>query len=242
MSLPAIYADEMRDQSDYFAAWPPNAQFQIGDVGRLTGALFDKYEHLSEVIGAPETAKATFDFAVNADRELLAGANAAADARVADGKALLQLSFTAEAALSFSAPDCVITTVSDLRALGKRIATLGSKWNDSDFIVYQLVTAPRATILVSQKAGAEMKLEVAGNAPLNPQLMVSLDASASIKKSAGMSTKIVGEGPLTPLFRLARMRRRVPLVGKKTIQVYRGQRQTEPQSIELESGDFLDLF
>jgi hypothetical protein len=103
-----------------------------------------------------------------------------------------------------------------------------------------VVIVPKATILVAQNAGAEIKFEVGAKTPINPQLMVNLDATSSVKMSKGVSTKIIGEGPMTPLFRLAFLKSR--LLDDPEIKVYRGRGEAAPKTVEISKEHYLEIY
>src|SRR5437667_9267783 len=128
MSIDKTYAAQIRDETGKFAAWFPNAAIAIGDYGTVKGPLFEKLARLDDVRGTPALGKATFDFSINADRAINADATVAADAGVTSGNALLEVKFNKQAAVSFSAPDAVITQVCDLLALGRRLIDLEERW------------------------------------------------------------------------------------------------------------------
>jgi hypothetical protein len=242
MSIDVTYATQIRNETGKFAAWFPNAHIRIGDYGTVSGPLFQRLSHLDDVASSYGPAKAAFDFNINADRSINVDAKAAADAGVTKGNVLLEVSFHSEAAVSFSAPDATISTVDDLVALGQRLVGLGGdKWKRRDYyIVCEVVTAPRATILIAQKAGAEMKFEVTANTPINPTVMANLDSNSSLRVHKGVNTKIVGEGPLTPLFRLAHLKSH--LFKEPEIRIYRGAGEAAPEKIYIDEIHYLEIY
>jgi hypothetical protein len=240
MAVDEMYAEQIRSQTGKFAAWLPNAEVAIGDYGTVKGPLFEKLARLDDVQGTPAPGKATYDFDIHADRQINVDANATADAGVTSGNALLEVKFHREAAVSFSAPDGVITRVGDLLALGRRLIDLTEQWKRKYYVVIEVVTVPKATILVSQNAGAEMKFEVGAKTPISPQVMANLDVGTSLRMSKGVSTKIVGEGPLTPLFRLAYLKSR--LFDEPEIKVYRGPGESTPERLEITKDHFLEIY
>jgi hypothetical protein len=243
MPIDETYAEQIRDKTGMFAAWFPNAEIAIGDYGTVNGPLFEKLAHMDDVAAKPAPAKATYDFSIHADRAINADAKATADVGVESGNALLEVKFHTEAAVSFSAPDAVITRVGDLLALGQRLVAMdqSGQWQRKYFIVFEVITVPKATILVSQNSGAEMKWEVGANTPINPQVMANLDASSSLKVSKGVTTKIIGEGPLTPLFRLAYLKSH--LFDDPEIKVRRrGRARDDLEQIEISKEHYLELY
>ena len=206
-----LYASNIRMQVGLFAAWLPNAEIKIGHYGPLNGALFQPMNQLMGLYAQPGPAKATYDFTIAADRAINTQTKALADAGVTQGNVLLEVQFHKEAAVSFSAPDGIITRVADIRALGEKLAAMlkAGDWNRKHAIVVEVVTTPKGTIIVSETAGAEVKFEVAAKTPISPQVMADLDEASSLRVYKGVGAKVIGEGPLTPLFRLAFLQKRL---------------------------------
>ena len=206
-----LYASNIRAQVGLFAAWLPNAEIKIGHYGPLNGALFQPMNQLMGLYAQPGPAKATYDFTIAADRAINTQTKALADAGVTQGNVLLEVQFHKEAAVSFSAPDGIITRVADIRALGEKLAAMlkAGDWNRKHAIVVEVVTTPKGTIIASETAGAEVKFEVAAKTPISPQVMADLDEASSLRVYKGVGAKVIGEGPLTPLFRLAFLQKRL---------------------------------
>ncbi len=238
-----LYASNIRTQVGLFATWLPNAEIKIGHYGPVNGALFQPFSQLTGLCSQPGPAKATYDFTIAADRAINTQAKALADAGVTKGNVLLEVHFQKEAAVSFSAPDAVITRVTDIRALGKKLVGMMNlgEWDRKHAIVVEVVTAPKGTIIASEKAGAEVKFEVGANTPISPQIMADLDESTSLRSYKGVGARVIGEGPLTPLFRLAFLQKR--LFRDPTIS-FRGPAGEEIQQerIEIDNDETLEIY
>ena len=209
------YGAGIRRETSLFANWPPNAPREIGDYGRVNGALFEFFGHLDpeeiEALGKRESpSSASYDVMIKSSRSLISHLSAEARAKVGDGKALLEIKFSSEEGIVFAAPSIKITEITSLAALGRLLnrRRREGNWNMHHAVVVQVSAAESATILLSNEAGAGMEFEVAADAPVNAQL-AKLDAGVSLVYSHGVGIKIVGEGPLTPLFKLASLRRRI---------------------------------
>jgi hypothetical protein len=205
-----LYVSQMHDRVGFFATWPLNQEIKIGHYGPMKGKLFQPFAQLRGLVAQEAPGKATHDYTISADRLLNAQAKALADAGVTQGNALLEVHFHSEAAVTFSAPESVVTRVSDIKALGERLVEMlhGESWNRKHGIVVEVTTAPMATIIASEKAGAEVKFEVAANTPVSPQVMANLDEETQLRTYRGVGAKSIGKGPVTPLFRLAFLKRR----------------------------------
>ena len=137
--------------------------------------------------------------------------SAEAKAKVGKGKALLEIKFSSEEGIVFVAPSIKITEITSMAALGRILneRRLEGNWSMDLAVIVQVSAAESATILLSNQASAGMDFEVAADARVSAQLVAKLDAGASLVNSRGVGMKIVGEGPLTPLFKLAYLKRRI---------------------------------
>lgn len=216
MSIEQFYAANIRKETSFFATWAPNDTIAIGDFGAVNGAVFQRFGHLDDrEIARLDTdaagALADYDIMIGANRSFNADVKARADAGVADSKALLQVNFTSERGILFSAVGATSQQARDLTALGRVLKDRSDRnlWNMDHAVVVQVATVGRATVLLSNESGASLNLEVDANAPLNAQVMANLDAGTSVLSVRGVGMRIVGSGPMTPLFRLAYLRKRI---------------------------------
>ncbi len=192
-----LYVSQMHDRVGFFAAWPLNQEIKIGHYGPIKGKLFQPFSQLMGLVAPEAPGKATHDYTISADRLLNAQAKALADAGVPQGRALLEVHFHREAAVTFSAPESTITRVSNIKALGGRLVEMlnAGDWNRQHAIVVEVITAPLATIIASENAGAEVKFEVAADSPVSPQVMANLDEETQLKTYRGVGAKSIGKGP-----------------------------------------------
>ncbi|TMR90163.1 hypothetical protein [Nonomuraea basaltis] len=232
------YGFSIRRETSCFANWPPNALREIGDYGPVNGALFEFFGRLDreeiEALGRREgPSSADYDIMIKSSRSLYSHLSAEARANVSHGKALLEITFTSEEGIVFAAPSIKITEIASMATLGRILneRRLKGNWLMDHAVVVQVSAAESATILLSNQAGAGMEFEVAADAPVNTQLVAKLDAGVSLVSSRGVGIKIIGEGPLTPLFKLAYLQRRI--VGDSRI-AYR-------QALNLGTDDELDV-
>ena len=210
------YCSSIRRETSLFANWPPNAPRQIGDYGRINGALFEFFGRLDpaeiKALGKRESSSpAGFDIMINSTRSLNTHTSAEAKSKVADGKALLKIAFTSDEGVVFAAPSIKISEITSMKALGDTLheRLRQGNWEMDHSVVVQVSEAESATILLSNQAGAGIDFEVAADAPVNAQLVAKLNAGMSVIDSHGVGIKIIGEGPLTPLFKLAYLKWRI---------------------------------
>jgi len=243
MAIDQLYASRIRNEVGLFATWLPNARIEIGQYGPLRRALFQPQGQLKGFHANTSAAKANYDFTICAERVINPNAQALAEAGVSSGNVLLEVHFSSEAAVTFSAPDAVITRVDDIRALGEQLVEMqkAGTWRWDDGIVIEVVTAPRATIIASQERNAVVKFEVSAQAATRGGVMASLDESSSVRIMKGVGAKIIGQGPLTPLFRLAFLKSY--LFSDPTISL-RGPAETDnaPERVEISATEYLEIY
>jgi hypothetical protein len=211
------YCESIRRETSLFANWPPDAPRKIGDFGRVQGAMFQFMGSLDpeeiEALGSRESAsRSNYDIMIKSSRSMGAGVSAGAKvAKVAKGKAVLRIKFDSADGVVFAAPSVRITEIASLEVLGRTLKErmLEGNWDPAYAVVVQISVADRATVILSSQSGASMDFEVDANAPVNAELVAELNAGASQLSSQGVGINIVGHGPITPLFKLAFLQRRI---------------------------------
>lgn len=246
MAAKNTYAANMRNETGSFASWPPNEPRAIGDFGPVKDGLFQLFGQLSQheiaSLGTRDGPPARWDLTYKAKRELKSSAEARLQAGVTKGKALLEVSFNAEDAFMFTAPDVRVTQVVDLVTLGRLLnqRRLENDWNMDHAVVVELSTATTATIVLSEQSGANLKLEVDAGAPVTAEVLANLKAETAYIDSNGVGTRIIGAGPLTPLFKLAHLRRRI--IQPPEI-AYRDSQEAKPsQEVEVDDEHVLAVY
>jgi hypothetical protein len=215
MAAKNSYAVKMRELTHSFASWPPTEPRAIGDFGLVKDGVFQFYGRLSapEIasLGSRDGPPARWDLTYKATRGLNTDAKARAEAGVVEGKALLEVGFNTEDAFMFTAPDVRIKQVEDLITLGRLLnqRRLEGDWNMDHAVVVEVSTATTATIVLSEQNGANLKLEIDAKAPVTAEVVANLKADAAYLDSKGVGVRLIGEGPLTPLFKLAFLRKRL---------------------------------
>ncbi len=208
MPIDELYAAEVREQTGLFATWVPNAPLEIGHYGQVRGSLFLAMNQLEGLVTTTGPGTASYDFTIHATRKINTNAEALADAGVQTGKALLEVSFQREAGVTFSAVDTRVTRVQNIKALGEQLIGMGNNWDTDHAIVVEVITATRATIITSIQSGAEVKFAVEVGTPISANIMANLNAGTSLLMEKGVAAKVIGEGSLNPLFRLAFLKSR----------------------------------
>lgn len=209
------YARRMRRETKLHAAWPPDLALGLGAFGPMDKAIFEPIGELeADEMAALDTTASANDFAydiqINSERRLNADLKAVAEAGVANGKALLEIGFSSEQGFLFAAPRTRNRRFSNFASLGRLLTERLERgdWNLAHHIVVQVTTADRATVILSANKVGRVAFEVDGKAPVDADLVASLDGKAGLVTMSGVGMRFIGGGPVTPLFRLAQLRRR----------------------------------
>ena len=108
-------------------------------------------------------------------------------------KATLEVGFSKDEAVFFSAAAVRYNQISNLTTLGQSILDFynSKKWEKRHFIVTRLIEAERAVVLISGSSNSKISIEADANAPEIDLSNTSL--KLSITKSAKVSYKIIAE-------------------------------------------------
>lgn len=215
MSTAQNYCDAIRKKTRLFANWEPPNPIKIGDIGSLDGTVFERKDSLTDeeikALGSRTSKAVAYDQMIDCAREKKIGGKSSAEAGVAKGHALLEFNFKTETGVAFTTTNLTIQVADKIKELGDilKARRLRDEWDFDQYVVFQTNTAAKATIMLSEKSGSSIGFEIGAEAPVNAELVASLDASASLLTSSGVGMKWVGEGPIVPLFRLACLKRRI---------------------------------
>jgi hypothetical protein len=203
----------------YFAAWPPNESYQLGDIGVLDGNLFVRIKNLaSPDIGigfetrGPES-PAMIDLVSDAGVSLVfkgAGeANQLALPNIPQAEVGIGVEFSKEGAFILKAPSASTISVSDIEKLGRDIlgAYIEGRWNLRWVVVVRVVQASTATILVSRSSRSKLELLVSGDVNAGPIDLVNANLAFSVRAQSGDLFQSIGAKNVTPIFQVARIRK-----------------------------------
>jgi hypothetical protein len=244
MSIAQRYAARIRSETGYFAAWLPNSVVRLGDFGSLDGSVFQPLGNMGQVPEIRESPSTDISIVVGVTHRLSPEAGIDADTGVATGTALIDIDFNDEVGIVLNASDARLTRIVDLVALGNRLRSIqpSDDWKADSWFVHEVTTVGRATIFASQGRGAKIRLKVSANASGLAEALASVSGASSAVMERHIGVKIFGHGPLTPLFRLARLKRR--LFGDRVIS-FRGGDEMPMEPLErydLEDGDILETY
>jgi hypothetical protein len=218
MSVAGTYCQDLSRKLRLLATWPPGSPMTVGRVGRFLGdKVFD-----------PETSLGSYGILVNVEDDpagsavlsyTSAGVNEfkiAAGGKVpdlisgvVDAEARLTISFGRENGIVFRASGLRYRTMQDQPQMARKVAYLlkRGEWGRDWHIVTQVVEAESASILISQTSSAEMELALGASAAVGSIELLGAELKPRVVRQKEMSTIVVNEGGLVPLFKAKRVKR-----------------------------------
>jgi hypothetical protein len=211
MAMVDEYLSEMHKQTKMRATWPLETRLEIGDFGELKTGEFKVFGRLTGAeissLNVREGAKADWDITYKSHRNVYSHTEAQAKAKIAKGKALLEITFDSEESFMFTSPGTLAIQATDIRALGDMLKDrLGrDDWDLNHVVVVGLSKARSATVLLSDQQGANIQFELDATTPPSPDVVANLKSDNSLINYHGVGIRLIGSGPLTPLYRVAKL-------------------------------------
>jgi hypothetical protein len=211
------YTNELYRQFHYFATWLPGTPLELGTIGVLKNNEFTKVSNLkNENIDFEideDTTKSDLEHSSKGAVSIitkLAGTAPIAGSVLSDADAGFTVEFSQENAILFKANGTLSPSIRDQIKLGKEIIERfkQGKWNKDWVVITELVKADSATIIISSSSNG--KIELKAKADISATGLDIADASANFQCSFSkdLSTKIIAETGLTPLFKIGRVKSR----------------------------------
>lgn len=217
-SIAKIYTKEIKKQfKKLHANWEPGENIELGDFGVMIGGLFNKTIFVKK---GNLSKKFKIKFKVTkdpyVDHKYFAsqkGVSVKFNAKgsinpsgVINAKANVNVEFSKENSVFFSAAECKTISIEDKLALGEDIFKLHKqgKWKKKYVVVTDLVKSGKTVIAISSSSNSEFS--ISANSPTLEQINLA-DASAGLdivsKKNIGYS--VDGAKGLSLLFGLAKL-------------------------------------
>jgi hypothetical protein len=218
MSVAETYCQDLSRKLRLLATWPPGSPMTVGRIGRfLANKVFD-----------PETSLSSYGISVNVEDSPggsgvlsytsagVIGFGIAAGGKVpdltsglVDAEATVTISFGREHSIVFRASGLRYRTMQDQPKMARKVAYLlkRGEWGRDWHIVTQVVEADSASILISQTSSAEVELALGASANVNGIDLLGVDLKPRVVRQTEMSTIMVNEGGLVPLFKAKRVKR-----------------------------------
>jgi hypothetical protein len=214
-----IYSKGIKKKlKNYWAAWLPTTKFELGDIGILNGHYFQKVSSLASLEipfdttadGSPSPIELVSTSGVSI-KVKIAGETNEAFASVPKGSAGLKIDFGSEGAFVVQCPATFEPAISDPLKLQNKIIDLFEKgqWQADWVVIVRLVTAPSATILISNSTAAGLELSSTVEFSAGLADLGSAGLGLSLKSQTGDIFKMLGAQGVTPFFQVATLKRRL---------------------------------
>jgi hypothetical protein len=218
MSVHKMYTKDVYENLKYRPTWLPGTPVQLGTVGVIEDGIFRAVTDLSQ-LGIPfkvtlDSARDAIDFTSEKGVSITFKAAGEANARFralakADAGALIE--FSREGAVVLQLRDVSLNRISDQYALSRamlRSIAVGDEskqWQRDWVVITEVARAGRATIVISDSGNSRLKLKASGSTA--PTSLVDASAGLSVVAESQISTKVIAESGLTPLYRGLRVKR-----------------------------------
>jgi len=205
MDVADVYTQEIRRQSGkYHAAWVPEAQFELGSYGVLDGRRF-VYQGSIAHLGIPfktreGTAEAASQWSTAGSTKVIFSPQATIGGTKVSAK--LDIEFSSEKAMFFSAAGCQSSRIDDMTALEKAlIEKVNSKeWRKHWVVVTELIRSRATIVLVSGGRSAKATIEARADVPQIDLANASIELGVTSRQEIGYKATVFRE--ITPLMEL----------------------------------------
>ena len=222
------YTRELKRQFSYLATWLPGTPLDLGDIGILKRNIFTKISNLSDLNIQFDIEKDTTKSDIeHSSKGAVSIATKASGTVAPPGSALgnvdagITVEFSKENAILFKANGTLSNAIKDQIKLGKEILELFRKgeWDKDWVVVTELVEADSATILISSSSKGKIELNAKGEINASNLDIADANLGLELAYSKDVSTKIIAESSLTPLFKAKQVmgRSSSPTFSQKTI-------------------------
>lgn len=212
------YTRELKRQFGYLATWLPSTPLALGDIGVLRRNEFTKISNLSDFdidfeIEADET-KSDIEHSSKGAVSITtkaSGSVAPQGSVLGQVDAGITVEFSKENAILFKANGTTSPSIKDQIKLGEEIINLykAGKWDKDWAVITELVDADSATILISSSAKGKVELKAKGDVEAAKIDIADTELGFELSFSKDLSTKIVAEQSLTPLFKASKVKSRI---------------------------------
>jgi hypothetical protein len=216
-SVYKLYAKDVFENLKYRPTWLPGSPIELGAVGVIEEGIFRPITELKN-LDIPFAVKAdsdqdAIDFAskngVSVSFKAAGEANGKFQA-VAKADAGVLIEFSREGAVVLQLRNVSLNRVADQSALSREllrsmaVGDVSKQWQRDWVVITEVARAGRATIVISSSGHSKLELKASGSAA--PVSLVDASAALSVAAESEISTKVIAEAGLTPLYRGLRVR------------------------------------
>src|SRR5208337_1697436 len=194
------YAREMNERFGYLAAWLPNTQLRLGDVGAVRSHIFEQAATLSdlgipvEVRDDPNAIDLDYTSSDSVAIEMKASGEATSGATPAPGAGgNISITFKAADAVVFQASGCRVSRIANLPAVAEAVIALFEKgrWAADRIIVTEVIKAKAATFLISNSRDAHIDLSLQARGWGGLPSLADASAGVAVTRAVGIGTRII---------------------------------------------------
>jgi len=217
MKTSKMYTNELKKQFGYLATWLPGTPIALGDIGKMDDNVFTKISNLSDLGISFETQQddTPSDIEHNSQGAVsvsfkAAGSAAPPGSSLGEVDAGISVSFSKENAILFKANGTTSPSIKNQISLGQEILKRydAGDWDKSWVVVTEVVNANSATILISGSADSKIELKAKGSVEVVKIDIADADLGLETTTSKDLSTKILAEKSLTPLFKVSKVQKK----------------------------------
>lgn len=209
--LARIYTDTLKHHfENMYASWPPGRPVRLGDYGVLDWNLFNPLGNVGdlgiEFKTRMDDQKDDFEFRSKSGVELTFSARGSVTpAGTPLAKATLQLDFSKESSIFFTAADCVFEEVADKVRLSRDILERFKKgeWKQEWVVVTSVIRSGATTIVTSAGASSSAVLEAVGEVDRIDLADASIKLGMKQQRNVGL--QIVTREGLQPLMGMSQV-------------------------------------
>lgn len=200
--------------NNYYAAWLPTERFTLGDVGILKRDLFTRVTNLKalgisfQTDSKPEPSPIDFVSESGVSLAFKAAGETRSDLpSIPTAEAGVGIEFGQEGAFLIKAPESFVSWIKDIATLQEQVrqAYLNGSWHPKWAAIVRLVTAPHATILLSQSSQSKIEFAAEGQVASGPVDLGEAHVNFTVKSQKGDILRIMGAKNVSLLFQLVRI-------------------------------------
>jgi hypothetical protein len=219
MALYRDFANDIYSELGYRATWLPGTKVRLGDVGRIENGVLKVETTLSSLATPFETdtdavPEGSLDYQSKSGVSVVLKAAGSLDGRFkaltsADAGALVE--FSNDKAILMQLKNVTSQRIANQANLRRALLSAvvaaddQKRWQRDWVVVTDVVNAGSATIVIS--GGSSSRLELKASASVAPASLADATARLTTVIADQVSTKIVAESGLTPLYRALRVKR-----------------------------------
>jgi len=202
---------------NYYAAWLPVERFKLGDVGVLSGNLFERSTSLADshlqisFKERPDTEPSPVNYVSDSGVKLHFKAGGEINPNLPNipkGKVGIGVDFSQKGAFVVNASEVYAPSIENIREVGANIisAYRKGKWQENWAAIVEIIHAPIASYIISRSSGSKLEFSIEGDAKVSSIDFGNINVEFELKSQTGDVFSSIKAKNTTPFFRLARIK------------------------------------